>query len=102
MIGLLLGVIPRIMFAAVDFAGSVIGFMMGLSIANVVDPQTDVQVSIVASLETLLATLLFIVLDGHHIFFEAITYSYNYVPIGGFLFSANKIDFLLRIMANLF
>lgn len=101
MIGLLLGVIPRIIFAAVDFAGTVVGFMMGLSIANVVDPQTDVQVSIIASLEGLLATLLFIVLDGHHIFFEVITYSYQQVPVGGFLFTSNKTEFLLRAMGDL-
>lgn len=101
MIGLLLGLIPRIMFAAVEFAGTVVGFQMGLSIANVVDPQTDQQISIIASLETLLATLLFIVLDGHHIFFEVIGISYTDIPIGGFLFSANKIEFLLRIMGDL-
>ncbi len=101
MIGLLLGVVPRIMFAAVDFAGTVVGFQMGLSIANVVDPQTDVQVSIIASFEGLLALLLFVVLDGHHIFFEVITVSYQEIPIGGFLFTPNKIDFLLRIMGDL-
>ncbi len=100
MIGLLLGFIPRMMFAAVDFAGTVTGFLMGLSIANVVDPQTDLQVSIIASLEGLLATLLFIVLDGHHIFLEAISYSYQYVPVGGFLFTANKMDFIMRAMGD--
>lgn len=101
MIGLLLGFIPRIVFAAIDFAGTVTGFMMGLSIANVVDPQTDLQVSIIASLEGLLATLLFIVIDGHHIFFEVMAYSYREIPVAGFLFTANKIDFLLRAMGNL-
>ena len=102
MIGLMLGVVPRIIFAAVEFAGAIIGFQMGFSIANIVDPQTDVQVSIIGSFETVLATLLFVILDGHHIFFEAITASYTHIPIKGFLFSANKIDFLLRIMADLF
>lgn len=102
MVGLLLGIIPRVMFAAVDFAGSIIGFQMGLSIANVMDPQTDLQVSIIASFETILATLLFIVLDGHHIFFEALLVSYQKVPIQGFLFTPGKIEFLLRIMGDLF
>jgi|APSaa5957512622_1039677.scaffolds.fasta_scaffold34298_2 flagellar biosynthesis protein FliR len=101
MIGLLLGVVPRIMFAAINFAGTVVGFQMGLSIANVVDPQSDLQVSIIASFESMLATVLFIILDGHHVFFEAISISYQSVPIGGFLFSPNKIDVLLRIMGDL-
>ena len=102
MIGLMLGVIPRVMFAAIELAGTIIGFQMGFSIANVVDPQTDIQVSVIGSFETVLATLLFVTLDGHHIFFEAIATSYTYIPIKGFLFAPNKIDFLLRIMADLF
>lgn len=101
MVGLLLGVIPRVMFAAVNFAGTIIGFQMGLSIANVVDPQTDLQVSIIASFETILVTLLFVVLDGHHVFFEALIVSYQKVPIQGFLFTPGKIEFLLRIMGDL-
>jgi flagellar biosynthesis protein FliR len=101
MIGLMLGVIPRIMFAAVDFAGTIIGFQMGLSIANVVDPQTDQQVSVIASYHTIVATLLFVVLDGHHIFFEALVISYEKVPIGGFLFTSGKLAYLLRLMGDL-
>ena len=63
LIGLMLGIIPKIFFATVDFAGTMIGFQMGLSIANVMDPQTHVQVSIISSFKSLLATLLFVVLD---------------------------------------
>lgn len=101
MIGLLLGVIPRVMFAAINFAGTIIGFMMGLSIANVIDPQSDLQVSIIASFEGMLATVMFIVMDGHHIFFEAMAISFQKIPVGGFIFSSSKIDILLRIMGDL-
>lgn len=102
MVGLLLGVVPRVLFAAIDFAGTIIGFQMGLSISNVVDPQTDAQVSIIASFEGVVATLIFLALDGHHVFFDALSFSYQAVPIGGFQFTDNKIDFLIRITANLF
>ena len=75
---------------------------MGLSISNVVDPQSDLQISIIASFEGVVATLIFLLLDGHHISFEALSFSYETVPIGGFQFTDNKIDFLIRITANLF
>ncbi|MBU3918096.1 flagellar biosynthetic protein FliR, partial [bacterium] len=101
MIGLLLGAIPKVMFAAVNFAGTIVGFQMGLSIANVVDPLTDQQISVIASFEGLLATLLFVVLDGHHIFFEVLSISYQNVPIGSFVFTPGKIEFLMRIMGDL-
>ncbi|MDH5559855.1 MAG: flagellar biosynthetic protein FliR [Deltaproteobacteria bacterium] len=102
MVGLLLGIVPKLFFAAVDFAGTVMGFQMGFSIANVVDPQTDVQVSIIASFKGVVATLLFLALDGHHIFLEVMGLSYQKIPIMGFLFTPNKIDYLLRISADLF
>ena len=102
MIGLLLGMIPKAIFAMIDFAGTIVGFQMGFSIANVVDPQADTQVSIIAAFEGLLATFLFVSLDGHHIFFEALAVSYNKVPVGAFLFSAGKIDFLLRMVSDIF
>lgn len=101
-IGILLGVIPRLMFAAIEFAGSVIGFQMGFSIVNVVDPQTDTQVSIIASFETMVATLLFVVLDGHHIFIEAISWSFSKIPIAGFQFSDSIGEMLIRFSADLF
>jgi len=91
-----------VIFAAVDFAGTIIGFQMGFSIANVVDPQTDTQVSIIASFEIVLATLIFLAIDGHHIFLEAISTSYEQIPINGVNLGANKIDFILRITADLF
>lgn len=101
-VGILLGTIPRIMFASIEFAGSVIGFQMGFSIVNVVDPQTDTQVSIIASFETMIATLLFVVLDGHHIFIEAITWSFEKIPVAGFQYSNNIIEMLIRFSADLF
>ena len=102
MIGMLLGMVPRVMFAAIDFAGTIIGFQMGFSMANVVDPQSNAQVSIISSFKTLLATLLFVVVDGHHIFLEALAASYELIPIGSFLFSEGKIDILLELTGTIF
>jgi len=103
MVGMLLGIVPRVFFAAVDFAGTIISFQMGLSVANVLDPQSELQVSIIASFKSLLATLLFVTIDGHHWFFEALATSYEKIPLGGFNFySGAKMDFLLRLTSEIF
>ena len=101
-VGMLLGTVARILFAAIEFAGTVIGFQMGLSIANVVDPQTSQQISIIASFENLVATLLFVVLDGHHIFFEALAVSYEKIPLAGMNFDPSKLDFFINLTADIF
>ena len=47
LIGAVLGFIGRFLFGAVEFAGTVIGFQMGLAMANVLDPQSQEQISLV-------------------------------------------------------
>ena len=47
LIGVVLGLIGRFLFGAVEFAGTVIGFQMGLGMANVFDPQSQEQVSLI-------------------------------------------------------
>lgn len=101
-IGLLLGIVPRVMFAAIDLAGNVVGFLMGFAIVNVVDPQTETQVSIIASFKTMLATLLFVVIDGHHIFINSISKSYELIPIEEYQYRTEQLDFLVRITGDLF
>src|SRR6266404_2462757 len=43
-IGFAIGLVVRFIFAAIEFAGQMIGFQMGLSIINAIDPQTQVRV----------------------------------------------------------
>ncbi|GIT08626.1 MAG: hypothetical protein CM1200mP30_22560 [Pseudomonadota bacterium] len=54
-----------------EFAGTVIGFQMGLAMANVLDPQSQEQISLVGRFESVTATLIFLAMDGHLIFVQA-------------------------------
>ena len=56
LIGAVLGIIGRFLFGAVEFAGTVIGFQMGLGMANVLDPQSQEQISLVGRFESVTAT----------------------------------------------
>ena len=63
--GVLLGFLVRLFLAAVTFAGQLVGFQMGLAIANVIDPATSDRYSIVAQMMNLLAMFVFLEMDGH-------------------------------------
>jgi flagellar biosynthetic protein FliR len=76
-IGAAIGFAARIVFAAVQMAGEIIGIQMGVSIANIIDPITSTQVSIVAEFLYLIALLIFLVVDAHHIFVYAMSESYR-------------------------
>ena len=65
LIGLIIGFAADFLFVGVRYAGTLVGMDMGFGIVNVIDPQSGAQVSLVGQFKFLLATLLFIVMDGH-------------------------------------
>ena len=102
LIGLVLGIIARFLFAAVEFAGSVIGFQIGLSMAMVFDPQSQEQISIVGKFENITATLIFLAMDGHLIVLQALVRSYSVLPPGGASISRPLVENLTELSASVF
>ena len=75
-IGLGIAYISRLIFAAVQVAGTVVDFQMGFGVVNVIDPQTDTQVSVTAQLQNILAIFIFLAVDAHHYILQAIVDSF--------------------------
>ena len=102
LIGLVLGMVGQILFAAVEFAGTVVGFQMGLSMANVFDPQSQAQISLIGQFERMFATLIFVAMDGHLVVVQAIVRSYDLLPPGGANFSDSLTQEMIRLSAGVF
>lgn len=102
MIGLIIGYMARLIIAGIQMAGDIIGFQMGLSIANVIDPMTSEQVSIITELQYLVAMLVFLAVDAHHIFFSAIIQSYSVLNPLSFHFSASLMQTILSFSKEMF
>ncbi len=81
-IGAALGLTASLVFLGVRMAGSLLGVQMGFSFANVIDPNTSTEVSVVGEMEELLAVFLFLLVDGHHLLFRALHFSMERVPPG--------------------
>ena len=79
-IGFTIGLISKLVFSAMEMAGEIIGFQMGFSIVNVIDPQTSTHVPIIGQFHTILATLIFLTINAHHLFIAAIAESFTLVP----------------------
>jgi flagellar biosynthetic protein FliR len=75
-IGLAVAYSARLMFTAVQIAGTVVDFQMGFGVVNVIDPQTETQVSVTAQFQNILAILFFLALDAHHLIIGAIVESF--------------------------
>lgn len=101
-VGVMMGFSARLLFVAVSLAGEVVGFQMGLAIANVFDPGAQQQVSLLGQIQLVFATLLFVVMDGHHLFIRGLAASYRYVQPGGFVMGQAQVDHLVSLSASLF
>jgi len=80
-IGLCIGFIMQMVFAAVIVAGETVAMSMGLGFAMTVDPQNGVQVPVVSQLNVILATLLFLAIDGHLVLLMALGESFRLLPV---------------------
>ncbi len=80
-IGVLMGFMLQLVFAAVVFAGQVMAYSMGLGFASMMDPQNGVQVPVVSQFYLILVTLLFLTLNGHLILIELVVDSFQTMPV---------------------
>ncbi len=102
MIGITIGLAGRLIFAGVQLAGQLAGFQMGFAIVNVFDPISSAQVSIIAQFQYLLAMLIFLAIDAHHVFLYAIAESYRIVPAFDFHFSGGLMQSIVDLSKNMF
>ncbi|MCG8324724.1 MAG: flagellar biosynthetic protein FliR [Thiotrichales bacterium] len=82
LIGIAMGLTVRVIFVVLEIAGQAIGQLMGLMLASMVDPQNGNQVPIIGQFYMLLATLLFLAMDGHLLMIAALADSFFTLPVG--------------------
>ena len=101
-VGFSMGFAIIIIFSAVQFAGHLIGLQMGLAVANIMDPMSSVQISIIGEFYYLVSLMVFILIDGHHHVIEALVLSYELIPISGAVFNAGLGEFIIILTGSLF
>ncbi|NMG77549.1 flagellar biosynthetic protein FliR [Aromatoleum diolicum] len=81
-IGIAMGFMMRLMFAAVDLAGEMIGLQMGLSFAVFFSPQSGGQTSVIAEFLGLITLLVFVAMNGHLMLINILVASFEWLPVG--------------------
>ena len=80
LIGVALGVATNVVFDGVQMAGQVLSVQMGYSLVNILDPQTQVESTVVATFHQTIAMLIFLRLDVHLWILRALAHSFDYLP----------------------
>ena len=85
-IGSTMGLVLQIVVAAVVLGGQSISNAMGLSMANMIDPNLG-NVPVISQFVLLLASLIFVGFGGHAILLGLVSESFHTIPIGVSIFS---------------
>ncbi|MDF7777765.1 flagellar biosynthetic protein FliR [Sphingomonas sp. AOB5] len=90
LIGLAIGFVLQIAFAAPLVASEVIGMSMGLGFANAIDPNSGAPSPAIGQFLSMLLVLLFLAVDGHLVLVDLLVKSYEAMPPGQWL-AADKL-----------
>jgi flagellar biosynthesis protein FliR len=101
-IGALVGLTAQFVFAGVQMAGQLAGIQMGLGLSNLIDPQFQSQVTSIALWQNLLALLLFLSVDGHHLLIRAVAESFTVLPAGADLLGQAGLQYATAIAGGMF
>ena len=82
LIGLSLGFAVRVVFAAIEFAGELIGLQMGLNFAGFFDPISAGTATATSRFFGTLVAWIFIVINGHLLVIAALVQSFSSFPVG--------------------
>ena len=102
MVGLVCGFIMFLVFMSVQLAGQIVDMQMGFGVANVIHPGLGTQVPLIGFFNFLLATLFFLMLDGHLRIIELVAFSFDKVPVGGVGYDVSVFAMLVRSFGELF
>jgi len=81
LIGIAMGFTMRLVFAAAQTAGDLVGLQMGLSFATFFDPGMGANTAVLSRLFNILAVLIFLAIDGHLLMLGGLVMSFDALPI---------------------
>lgn len=101
-LGVMLGWLAQLFFAAVRLAGQEIEIRSGLGLIQLVDPQEGGQSGVFSMFLEVMAGLIFFSMNGHHLMYQALASSYQVFPLAGEKFLPGIIDGLVHSSAEIF
>ena len=78
--GILIGMLLQLVIQIAMIAGSFLDMQIGLGMSQTMNPLLGIPVTIIGQYKMMLATMIFLSMNGHHMVIEAIVKSYQVAP----------------------
>ena len=81
-LGLMAGFTTQFVFDGVQLAGQLVSFQFGFSLVNIIDPNSQVEVTVLSAFHESIALLIFMQLGVHRWLLRATAMSFRMIPAG--------------------
>lgn len=102
LVGLLAGFGITLIFGAIQFMAGLIGVNSGFSFAQTINPLFEGGGGVIETFITAFALLVFVQINGHHLFLIGLRELFDVVPVGGITSIPGSLDALLTVSSGLF
>ncbi|MFA3783854.1 flagellar biosynthetic protein FliR [Melioribacteraceae bacterium 4301-Me] len=100
--GLIIGFTLNLLFYGISFAGSIMGFDVGLSASQVLNPFDETENDVIGQALYFLAMLIFLLINGHHYIIKALDVSFRVVPLGKYVVNESLSKLLIKYSGAVF
>lgn len=102
LVGVIVGMVFNLLFLAIHTAGGMLGYQMGFAVVTQYDANLSGQVSTLGRLWYIVAVLIFLTINGHHLMIRAFADSYELIPPGAAFAGGTFTDMFIRLTAYVF
>ncbi len=102
LIGVGIGLVASLIFASIQVAGQLVDMQMGFRIGSVMDPLTGAQLPLMGYFKYVLAMLIYLSIDGHHLLIGAVYESYDFLLPGEYANLAQGGEVMMGFLTQTF
>ncbi len=100
--GLIIGFCLNLFFYGISFAGSLMGFDVGLSASQLLNPFDETENDVIGQSLYFLAMLVFFLINGHHYLIKALEASFRVIPLGKYVVNEPLYKLLIKYSSAVF
>lgn len=100
-IGFITGMVIQMFLSVLLLAGEFIDLQLGIGMAKIYDPHSNISMPVSASIFNLVYTVIFFVSNGHLTFIKIIYFSFDIFPLGAVIISPNCGTYVVMLFSNI-
>jgi len=102
MIGAIIGLCVKLLFAGIQLAGQMNGIQMGLSMSSTLDPTINANITTVSQFINMFALLIFLIINAHHSILRVLVESFAIIPPFDFQLNKPLTEIIISLGGNMF